>query len=190
MGAFNNDSFILKEFAKLVKQFGIKTILETGTYYGDTTVALANFNIPVYTIEINHIYFNEALKKLRYFRNVFQYLGNSSVVMKEIIIKAEIEKPILFFLDAHWYDYNPLLDELETISQLKLNNSVIAIHDFKVPDKDFGYDKFNGKDYDWKYIKNSVIRIYGENKYEYYYNEQAEGSCRGIIYIIPKMINH
>jgi hypothetical protein len=39
----------------------------------------------------------------------------------------------LFYLDAHWYDYWPLQDEVKTIS--KLSQFVILADDFKVPGK-------------------------------------------------------
>jgi hypothetical protein len=38
----------------------------------------------------------------------------------------------LFFLDAHWYDYWPLLDEIELITS-KVPRCVIIIDDFQVP---------------------------------------------------------
>jgi len=67
---------------------------------------------------------------------------------------------------------------------------VIAIHDFKVPGKAFGFDKAGNNDYEWSCIKDKIKAIYNngdENNYHYYYNDKAAGSCRGIIYITKKV---
>ena len=104
---------------------------------------------------------------------------------------VKIVQPVFFYLDAHWYNYNPLLDELKVIAKYNMNKSVIAIHDFKVPGKDFGYDKFpDGKDYAWSNIQKYIEDIYGKNKYDVMYNEKTSGVNRGIIFIIPKDKNN
>ncbi len=45
------DTFVYREFERLIKQFNISKIIETGTYQGWSTMKLAEFNIPVITIE-------------------------------------------------------------------------------------------------------------------------------------------
>jgi hypothetical protein len=46
------------------------------------------------------------------------------------------------YLDAHWYDYLPLRDELTTLREWQ--NTVVMIDDFKVPSDDrFGWDKYD-----------------------------------------------
>src|SRR5690606_34701363 len=91
---------------------------------------------------------------------------------------------ILFFLDAHWQQYNPLLDELKVIAEAGLK-PVIVIHDFKVPFRDdLGYDSYNGQDYDYTWIQDSLHAIYGSN-FTTRYNDQATGAKRGVIIIEP-----
>lgn len=185
---FNGDKFILEEFAKLINNYNIQTIIETGTYKGATTECLAMLAEYVITIENNELYYMSAKKRLSKYNNIALFKGSSPKVLNNSVLNSSylFIKPILFFLDAHWYSYNPLLDELKTIAKFGLNNSVIAIHDFKVPNKNFGYDNYNNMDYCWEYIEKDIEKIYGEKNYSYYYNEEAEGAKRGIIYITPK----
>jgi len=186
--AFNGDMYIMNEFIKIIKLFNIKTIVETGTNIGNTTLALSNIVNDVVTIEKNEIYYSDAKIKLQKCNNVRMYLGSSPNVLNSIL--NYLVKPIMFYLDAHWYKYNPLIDELKTIHKMKII-PCIAIHDFKVPGRsDLGYDKFpDGSDYEFKNIKNYVDKIYGnEDNYNYYYNDKkAIGSMRGIIYITPNI---
>lgn len=186
--SFNGDTFIQAEIRKIVNEFGIKTIIETGTYQGNTTLDFATMVKKVFTIEVNETYYNLNIKKFIGKSNIVT-IRNSSPKGIEQIISGKygiVEKPILFYLDAHWGAYNPLLDEFEMIKNFNLK-PIIAIHDFKVPDKDFGFDKFSdGTPYTYEFIEPHIKKIYGTTKFKYYYNDQATGSNRGIIYITPE----
>lgn len=187
--SFNGDTLIQAEIKKLINDFGIKTIIETGTYQGDTTLDFATMVSKVFTIEVNQTYFNTNLKKFINKHNIKSIRGSSPPIIEQIIKGnfGAVDVPILFYLDAHWHAYNPLLDELKMIHHLKLK-PVIAIHDFKVPNKDFGFDKFSdGSEYTWEFIEKNIRQIYGD-KFSYHYNEEASGSYRGIIFITPNKI--
>jgi predicted O-methyltransferase YrrM len=184
MKAFNGDRYILEEFKSLIKKFGIKYIIETGTYLGDTTEELAKIVGHVHTVEINPSYQKDAKEKLKGFNNIYFFLGSSPEILDKVLL-PDCNPATMIFLDAHWNDYCPLIDELKMIAKHKLR-PVIAIHDFKVPGKPYGYDRYNGQDYDFEWIEASLEEIYGKDGYSYYYNEMVEGSCRGIIYILPK----
>jgi predicted O-methyltransferase YrrM len=45
------DNFVYQEFKNLISRLNIKKIIETGTYYGWSTMKLAEFGIDVTTIE-------------------------------------------------------------------------------------------------------------------------------------------
>ncbi len=189
MSAFNSDTLIKGELDKLIKKFGVKTLVETGTYRGHTTQEFSKMVPTVFTIELNEKYYAEAVRGFAKFRNIISIRGSSHLEMKKIIegFYGKFVQPALFYLDAHWYKYNPLLDELKVIANYGLKNCLIAIHDFKVPGKNFGFDKFSdGTEYTFEFIKKSVENIYGIGGYEYHYNEKANGANRGIIFIYPK----
>jgi len=183
--AFGKDKYLGQQFESLIQKHSIGVVVETGTYKGQTTRALANMVRNVHTIEINETYYQEAMVELTDEHNVKQHLGSSP----KIIVSLEDsigDNKALFFLDAHWYHYNPLLDELKAIEEIG-HKPVIIIHDFKVPARpEFGFDTYNGQDYDWDWIKKDIISIYGKNGFSYRYNTYAEGQMRGVIFIEPK----
>jgi predicted O-methyltransferase YrrM len=189
MNGFNSDNFIKNEIENLIKKFDIKSVVETGTYYGQTTAEFSKMVDKVFTIEINEIYYLKAkdLFAKEKINNIISIVGSSPLEIKKIFTNNSFKSPALFYLDAHWYNYNPLIDELKEIANANIKNSIIVIHDFKVPGKNFGFDKFpDGKEYTFDNIKKQIENIYGNN-YGYHYNTEVEGACRGIIFIYPKL---
>lgn len=190
MKGFNGDIYLFEKVQELIKSYKVNRIIETGTHEANTTLVLATLGIKVDTIEINENYFNASYKHLKDLENVAIYKGSSPNILRKILPYKLVDK-ILFYLDAHWYDYNPLIDELKIISAYGLNNCVIVIHDFKNPNHpEFGFDKFpNGDEYTLDKIEKYLKDIYGENKYNVEYNEKATGAMRGVIFISPKVVN-
>ena len=207
--AFNGDKYLGEEFLKLIKKFKIKNIIETGTYRRDTTRAFSGMADKVYTIESNRSFYFGSKKILKNYSNVRTFFGSSPEVLKKIL--PNIKENTLFFLDAHWGHYWPILDELKEISKIdSLKNSVIVIHDFYVPEVDFGYDSYYHSDskfelflkkfigffgrklnmnlvekqkLDYDFIKEKLKKINPE--FKHYYNSRAEGAKRGVIFIHP-----
>lgn len=191
---FEGDIYIEQELEKLCDQFKVIRIIETGTFIGGTTLKLSKLR-PVYTIEINEEYYLKAEQNIKDLKaesscDITQYLGDTVEVLKVIVPDAKNGRS-LFYLDAHWYNYCPLLEELKIIAtQLKSKlKPVIVIHDFQVPNRfDLGYDEYNGQPFNIHWIKNSLDAVYGEGKYDYHYNtENSTGAKRGLIYIYPKL---
>jgi hypothetical protein len=61
----------------------------------------------------------------------------------ELIKRKGLGSCPLLFLDAHWYDYWPLPDELDIIAS-HLDKAVFIIHDFQVPGRpDFKFDCYD-----------------------------------------------
>lgn len=183
MAGFNDDVALHDEFVKLIRNYGIKTVVETGTYEGETTIQLSKMVENVVTIEINPTYYRKC-SHLDEFKNINRIRGASEAVLDEIL--PVLKKPILFFLDAHW-GVNPLHGELDAIYKHKLNDSVIIIHDFLVPGTDLGHDyvdKGNKQPINLEYVASHLHKIYGGN-FNYYYNDPilATGSRRGAIFV-------
>ena len=111
------DKEAYKEFNLLIDKFKPNRIIETGSYLGWSSKQLANFGIPVDTIEVIEDHYNSAKNYLRGIDNVKIHQGSSNLLLEQIL--NEGEKNILFFLDAHWGEYWPLLDELEIIFRKK-----------------------------------------------------------------------
>ncbi|MBU2616791.1 MAG: hypothetical protein KKB79_02295 [Nanoarchaeota archaeon] len=205
--AFGEDGHLEEEFQKLVKKHKIKNIVETGTFMGDTTKEFSKLVDNVYTIESNKDFYLNSERNLKCHENIKIFLGNSPDVLREIL--PNLKGKTLFFLDAHWGDYWPILDELNEISKINsLSKSIIVIHDFYVPGKDFGFDSYYNSNsaielflkkclgflgkilkmnltskqrLDLSFIEASIKRI--NPNYKYYYNSKAEGGKRGVIFI-------
>lgn len=178
---FEGDLFLKLEFEKVIQRNEIEAVIETGTFHGNTTKQLSKMVRFVHSIEVNPENFAIASNNCKHIDNVGIYLGSSEKMLQDIFKKVNLENKFLFFLDAHWEDYNPLRDELKVIKESGLRPCII-IHDFKVPNKPFGFDTYKGQDYELSWIKDLLIDIYGPD-FKYYYNEQAEGANRGVIFI-------
>ncbi len=182
---FEGDRFLKEEFQKIIDRHKIGVLIETGSYLGSTTRQFASMAPIVVTIEINPEYYACAAEKCQGMETR-HYLGNSADVLPEILAGINTNVKLLVFADAHWAAYNPLLDELKAIKESGFK-PVIVIHDFKVPDHpELGFDSYAGQDYEWSWIEESVNNIYGKDGYTYYYNSEAEGAKRGVIFIEPK----
>lgn len=182
---FNGDIHICEQFLKLKEQFSITTAVETGSCLYSTTKWLGENFETVYTIELNPDFAKYGIHKVQSMQNVKPYLGDSVDILNVLIPK--LKERCIFFLDAHWNDFCPLLEELVSISNIEVA-PVIAIHDFYTGNPEFGYDEYKGNRFDWDFIAQHIALIEGKLSCEYtsYYNNIAVGAKRGIIYIHPK----
>lgn len=178
---FEGDSYAKNDFQALIKKHKIKTIIETGTYLGGTTNQLRQMVDSVITIEVNPEYFEKAKGNIKNHDNVIM-INDDSINALETVL-PNMKGPLFVFLDAHWGNVCPLLDELQKIADSGLK-PIIAIHDFFVPNKTFEYDSYNGKRFDFEFIEEKLANIYGGD-YTHFYNTMATGAQRGIIYIEP-----
>lgn len=183
-----SDPQLLQWTLEIAKRYNLTTFLETGTYLGWTSKIVSNYFEKVITIENNYQYYLEAVENLKENKNCYLYHGSSYEVMDKIL--KEGDDKIFFFLDAHWYEELPLLNELKIIKDKKIK-PIIAIHDFFVPDENgmakFGFDTYGDQRLDFEYIKKALIEIYGEKFYIKFSSESTNNS--GVIYILPYLKN-
>jgi hypothetical protein len=180
-----SDPELLQITLDLSKKFNLTTFFETGTYHGLSSKIISKYFDKIITIENNKNFYNISLDNLKDINNCILIHGNSSEIMEQELKKED--NSIFFFLDAHWEDYWPILDELKIIKEKNLK-PVIAIHDFYVPSENgnarFGFDSYQGQPLDFNYIESSIKNIYGENFEIQYSNSSTTNS--GVIYIYPK----
>jgi hypothetical protein len=170
----------------------VKTFVETGTNEAETTSVMAEIFDSVHTIELNKDFYNNCKEKLKIYKNTTIHNGSSQDVMDKIL--KDLDGPIMFFLDAHWNLYCPIFDELKKIKQYNRKDSIILIHDFKVPNSDLGFMRLplgervdGGVALDYNSIKSYLDDIYSE-EYDFYYNSESDGNPKtGTIFIIPKV---
>lgn len=173
---FEGDTFIPQEIINLKNRFDIKTAIETGSQFGASTRWLMDSFNNAFGCEPNKNFFDLCAHK-----GLTVYNEDSIKFLK----RFKSEKNLLIFIDSHFEGLPcPLKDELKLIAKFE-HKPVIVIHDFKVPGKDFGFDKY---DYElcFEEIEEHLKEIYPDG-FEYHYNSEANGANRGIIYIYPKI---
>jgi hypothetical protein len=180
----------VKKVIELVDVFSPDYIIETGTFIGSTTPLLATlFDAPVITIELNErlakrnkLLFSRLYPSL----NINQIVGNSSIELTNILNTISSDKKIFVYLDAHWFDYLPTTDELNTL--VAWGGEFIAlIDDFKNEfDSGYGFDEYRsglhiGKDL---IPKNSGLHVFVPK-----ISSKKEGLARrGTAYVFSKHV--
>lgn len=138
MGAihFSIDAKLLET---IIHKNRFDAFVETGTYKGDSVDGIRHLFPEIHTIELSKEYYQSAKSRFDKHSNIHLYLGDSSVVIKDVVKKIG-GKSICFWLDAHWCaDENtggkdsqcPLLKELRGIGTLN-DRSLIMIDDARM----------------------------------------------------------
>jgi len=132
--------------------------VETGTYLGDTILGLIDEFEKLYTIELSLSIFNEFNLKNYNKEKLTSFLGDSGVVIKDVI--NLIEGNTIFYLDGHYSSCNtargekdvPLQNELKNINDYFKYDGLIIIDDLRL----FGTNITE----DWSYIsKENLLDI-------------------------------
>ena len=102
------------------EKYGLKTLVETGTYYGEMVAAMKGRFDEIYSIEYVAELANRARQKFARYQHIRIFCGDSRVVMPEVL--DLLKGPALFWLDAGYYgwvgkqgDQQRLSAELEMI---------------------------------------------------------------------------
>jgi hypothetical protein len=108
---------VVREYGE---KFGLKTLVETGTYYGEMVSAMKKRFERIYSIEYVPELAERATRKFALDEHVRIFCGDSRVVMPEVL--GLLTGPALFWLDAGYYgwvgkqgDQQRLSAELEMI---------------------------------------------------------------------------
>lgn len=181
--AFNYAPELIPFFAILKRDHNIEVAVETGTFIGGTTVAFSLLFDQVHTIEIMDYIFTRSKANLQAFPNVHCHLGSSETVLNQILPTLHNQR-VLFYLDAHWDSFWPILQELEMISYTHRDNCIIVIDDFKVPGRgDIPYDAYGKNECSYEYIKNQLDKVF--SAYTYHYLIPRSIYSRAKLVVIP-----
>jgi len=108
---------VVREYGE---KFGLRTLVETGTYYGEMVAAMKSRYDRIYSIEYVPELAERAARKFARDEHVRIFCGDSRVVMPEVL--ALLKGAALFWLDAGYYgwvgkqgDQQRLSAELEMI---------------------------------------------------------------------------
>lgn len=159
LAAFAGDFNHVLEVDYLMNAYGCDAFVETGTNMGDTSdfMATAYPNIRVFTCEVAENSFETARARLARHKNVTAELTSSEHFLRNLFEAPPFERPLVF-LDAHWFDYWPLPDEIAAIKF-----GIVNIHDFDIGHSDFHYDRYRGRKCDMSFVPSEYFPVYGNN---------------------------
>jgi hypothetical protein len=144
-GPFNGQEYRQKLFVSLIEAFKPAAIIETGTYRGTTTEFMADFGIPIYSVEGDPQCCAFARARLWRKRHVLIHRGDSREALR-LFFNGPLQKggsqTVLVYLDAHGEGDLPLADELRVVFD-SCRSAVVMVDDFQVPDDlDYSYDDY------------------------------------------------
>ena len=167
----------------LKENFKSDVFIETGTYYGNTTMWASKHFEKVHTIEFSEQIYQVTSKKYAHVDNINFHFGDTRILLAEILKGLENSSKVILWLDAHWssgetYGENdncPLIKELEIIIQSK-RNACILIDDARLflapPPLPNNYHQYPGIQ--------DIVKLYGDDTFITVYED--------VIIIIPSSL--
>lgn len=141
-GPLNGQDLRLGIYHDILKKISFDCIVETGTYRGTSTKFFQESSgLPVYTVELHKRFFTYSKKRLAEQKDIHMSQGDSRSFLKDLKDRIPADSAVFFYLDAHWYNDLPLLEEMRIISHWE--KALVLIDDFKVPgDPGYSYDDY------------------------------------------------
>lgn len=130
---------VIEAKAALLKRFqkerGLRTLIETGTYFGDTLFRVKNDFQNIYSIELDENLHRYASKRFARYPHIHLVRGDSAKMLPQVL--SSVQEPCLLWLDAHWsggVTGKGALDsavsaELEAIRSHPIKEHVVLIDD-------------------------------------------------------------
>lgn len=112
---------ILKQanLRKYAKQYNLRVLVETGTFYGDMIEAMKSFFERIYSVELSKELFEKAKNRFRSFDHIELIHGDSGKELANVM--EELHQPALFWLDAHYSAEGTAKGEKDTPICAELN---------------------------------------------------------------------
>ena len=130
------------------KEYKPEFFVETGTLFGDMTYAHRNRFQRLYSIELDDRLYERARRRFKNYPHIRILHGNSGEKISEVL--REINRPCLFWLDAHYSggitahgeEMTPIFDEIRHILNHPNKKHVIVIDDARLFNGTDGYPTF------------------------------------------------
>lgn len=114
--------------------FGLTTLIETGTYYGEMIAAAVDRFRRIYSIELDPELAKRAQQRFRKYSHAEIIQGDSQIVVPELLLR--LNEPCLFWLDAGYCGWgggignpNRLGSEFSAILSDRISDHVILMDD-------------------------------------------------------------
>ena len=95
-----------------IKKFSPEIFIETGTYKGKMVYAVMPYIKEIYSIELDQKHYRNARKRFAGYPDIHIVQGQSGEILPQIL--SDIDKPCLFWLDAHWSRGSTARGDLQT----------------------------------------------------------------------------
>lgn len=133
---------VLKQHTVLeyARQFDLRTLVETGTYFGAMVDACKEAFTCIYSIELQKNFHCGAKRKFARYPHVKLFHGDSGTILPRVL--EQVSESSLFWLDAHYSGWltakssveTPVLRELELIWSHPVSGHVVLIDDARLFD--------------------------------------------------------
>ena len=155
------DNKMVENTILLRDKFGLNTIIETGTWRGESTQLLSTLFDRVYSCELFYDRYVQHYTELLKNDKVKLIRGSSADVLPEMFDEIGNDTFILY-LDAHESNSLPLRDELQIVADYGFK-PVIIVHDWNI-NCTIDFDPWSYT-INFDYIKDKIELIYGEDGY-------------------------
>lgn len=123
---------IVRQYAR---DFALKTLIETGTYFGEMIAATKDVFREIWSIEIEPWLYQRAQRVFSREAHVHLLLGDSRDLLPQVL--AKLDRPALFWLDGHFsggitgkgISETPIVQELDAIAAHRVKKHVLLIDD-------------------------------------------------------------
>jgi hypothetical protein len=116
------------------QRYGLRVLVETGTYYGEMVDAMKNRFAEIYSVEFDSQLAQRAAKKFSRWPHIHILEGDSQKVVPELL--QSLKEPTLFWLDAGYYGWaglhgneKRLTSEIEAVLSHSIPQHVILMDD-------------------------------------------------------------
>jgi len=155
------------------RQFGITTLVETGTYEGQMVAAVERDFERILTIELDPKLSAAAAKRFHDRPHIIVLQGDSGQLLP--LVLAELAEPAVFWLDAHYsggqtargVNDTPIMHELSAIAEHRLHREHILLIDdargflggnYPTLESMGNWARIHG--YDTMIVEDDIIRIF------------------------------
>ena len=122
----------------LAKRFSLRTLVETGTFYGDTVFVLRHVFRKIHTIELSPDLYAISREKIGHLPHIRLHHGDSAKVLHSLL--STLYEPAIFWLDGHYSagptarssKDTPIREELEILLARPPGYNVVLIDDARL----------------------------------------------------------
>jgi hypothetical protein len=137
-----------RQIKALAQRSGARTLIETGTYVGNTAMRCSTVFERVITIELDADLYRQASRYLSRRKNVECLEGDALSLLPQVLARADTDN-VLVFLDGHFSGPGtahgdvpePACEEIEVLARYRDKITAFIVDDFRCFGKDAGWPR-------------------------------------------------